>query len=949
MYRGDPRDTMLDGDSWRSLQQAVARFRTALTRGDEPAIEEFLPPDGRHRTTYVAELVHEELEHRLRAGESVAIASYLGRFEELGSDSLIVRELEDVISQWSPAQSGADVKGQPRLVGRYELGEMIGTGAFGVVHRAYDPILKRPVAIKRPRPGAIETPEAIERFFREARAIAALQHPNIVVAHDVGQADGEVYLVSNLIEGRNLADEMAEGRPGFLRSAEWVAAVADALEHAHSRGLIHRDVKPSNVLIDSAGHVYLTDFGLAKGDGGEATLTVEGQVIGTPAYMSPEQAEGGKKPVDARADVYSLGAFLYELLTGSRPFGGAGAMLLGRIREEEPRPPRRLDESVPRDLETICLKAMAKEPRHRYADAAGFAADIRRWLRGEPVLARSVGRIGMAWRRCRRKPILSGLVGSLVLSVLFGCVGVAWQWRRAESQRRLAEGNLDAARQQRQRAVQALRDGSETLSALVQIYHEGTKVPADPDRDRIALQRVILGYYRNSLRDQLSGDPDLHHALVSLTMEVTGLIHHNAPLEVALNAWEETQGIVEGLLRDDPNNLVYLDDLARCLWYEGGLLVAMGRVVEGAARLRQSLERWQAYGALTKGRSTADRGHRLALEAWSGAEVGLASAEMLLGRKSEAFSHHNRAVSLVREICEEEPGNWIARRRLAHVYATAIVWGRDELADEAISRCRLACEIIEPIASELPSDRGVQEERAFYLFQLANMEDRVEPEGRSARSFPSRRRDLRGSRPVRAPCQGAPRLNGGRPSHHGPLAGRYGPAFRGGGAFSQGLRDPRTDRSREAGRSPLAERLRRVVVSPWRRIAGPGAARRGGRFAPEMPDPSAPGKCSRAGRVEASPIPRRAVAASLLAPHGPTATGRGRRDDPRANGTPACRPCSSSGIGGRAGRGGDREAPGRGGIGAGAAQVLLLSTVTAATFDSTRVHSPALSVRSYWR
>jgi serine/threonine-protein kinase len=307
-----------------------------MALGDRPAIEDYLPVDGAHRAVFLVELVHEELEHRARSGEAVSVDSYLDRFEDLRSSSLVARGLAEAASFWRtperPLHPESAPRRDPHSIGRYELGEVIGRGAFGVVHRAYDATLRRTVALKRPRPGAVETPEAVERFLREARAAAGLRHPGIVPIHDAGQADGEVYLVSDLIEGRNLADELVVRRPGVRQSAGWIADLAEALEHAHSLGLIHRDVKPSNVLIDAEDRVYLTDFGLARNDAGDATLTTDGQLVGTPAYMAPEQAEGGPRSVDARTDVYGLGVILYELLTGSRPFAGAGAMLLARIR-----------------------------------------------------------------------------------------------------------------------------------------------------------------------------------------------------------------------------------------------------------------------------------------------------------------------------------------------------------------------------------------------------------------------------------------------------------------------------------------------------------------------------------------------------------------------------------------------------------------------------------------
>jgi tRNA A-37 threonylcarbamoyl transferase component Bud32 len=310
--------------------------------------------------------------------------------------------------------AGAEA-GAPQAVGRFELLGVLGRGAFGTVYKARDPQLDRTVAVKVPRAGNLAAPHDLDRFLREARAVAQLRHPAIVSVHEVGVSNALPYLVSDYVAGVSLADLLSARRPSPDESAALVADVAEALQYAHGQGVIHRDIKPSNIMLDEQSQPHVMDFGLAKRDAGEITMTVEGQVLGTPAYMSPEQARGEGHAVDGRGDLYSLGVVLYQLLTGELPFRGTQRMLLHQVLHDEPRPPRRLNDRLPRDLETICLKALAKEPGRRYQTAGEMAADLHRYLKKEPIRARPVGRLERGRRWCRRNPALAAALASVLL------------------------------------------------------------------------------------------------------------------------------------------------------------------------------------------------------------------------------------------------------------------------------------------------------------------------------------------------------------------------------------------------------------------------------------------------------------------------------------------------------------------------------------------------------
>ncbi len=386
-----------------------------------------------------------------------------------------------------------------RRLGDYELLGQIAEGGMGIVYFARQISLNRTVALKMIRSGQLATAAESHRFRTEAEAAATLDHPNIVPIYEIGEHDGQQYFSMKLVEGGTLADLNAAQRtrdaPWQRRAADLMARVARGVHHAHQRGVLHRDLKPTNVLLDEEGEPHLTDFGLAKVLEGRPDFTQSLAVLGTPGYMAPEQAAGRVKELTTAADTYSLGAILYELLAGRQLCSGASTLeILKQVQENEPAAPRKLNPAVAPDLETICLKCLQKAPEHRYASAQAFAEDLERFLRGEPIQARPIGSGERFVRWCRRKPALAGSLGALAFALVSGLAGVTWQWRNAQHHaesearhRRLAEDAVMRLTYEKAETLFEQDRAAQALAHLARLLRQHPTNPAVAARIQSAL------------------------------------------------------------------------------------------------------------------------------------------------------------------------------------------------------------------------------------------------------------------------------------------------------------------------------------------------------------------------------------------------------------------------------------------------------------------------------
>jgi tetratricopeptide (TPR) repeat protein len=547
----------------------------------------------------------------------------------------------------------------PPTIPGYEILGLLGRGGMGVVYQARQIRLQRLVALKMILAGGHASAEQLARFRTEAEVVARLQHPNVVQIHEVGEHDSLPYLVLELVDAGSLAKRL-DGTPWQPQQAARLAqTLARAVHAAHQRGIVHRDLKPANVLMAADGAPKITDFGLAKKLDETAGPTGTSDVMGTPSYMAPEQTGGRAQPIGPATDVYALGAILYELLTGRPPFKGATPLeTVVQVAAEEPVPPRRLQPKLPRDLETVCLKCLQKEPKKRYASAEALADDLGRFLQGQPVQARPVGPWERTVKWVRRQPARAGLVAVCVAALGSALVGVGWHNARLSAALQDVEKQEKEARFQRDRARDRLLAEAEIVNQFLLKVSDSPEMKAhglEPLRKQ--LLDLAIRYYEALVREEDS-EPRMQSERARAYGRLAGLLAETGNPDGAEKAFREALAIADSLALANPAEAAYQSLLGDVLNNLAKFYFDTNRPEAAEPHYQRAIDVWEA---LLK--SFPDEA-RYGLGVSAGYS-GLGRVYRRTNRKREALAAWEKALKITEGMAAKRPEDGQVQESLA--------------------------------------------------------------------------------------------------------------------------------------------------------------------------------------------------------------------------------------------------------------------------------------------
>jgi eukaryotic-like serine/threonine-protein kinase len=750
-----------------TLHEILDEQSACWARGEPRPAEEFFErfPVLGDSPDAALDVIYQELLLRRSRGERPELEEYIRRFPSF-KDQLtrqfaidhVMRTADETVDLQGITDRGeserktegsnlAEVTEAPRdvpggLFPGYDVLGVIGRGGMGIVYKAWDTKLARVVAIKTITDIEHAGPGQLSRFLDEARVPARLKHPNIVTVYEVGEHEGRPYFALEFVDGPDLKKRLAEKPMSVRDAAALLGTLASAVHAAHKAGIVHRDLKPGNILVTADGVPKVADFGLAKLLQSDSGRTHSGQVVGTPSYMAPEQAKGHSRDVGPTADVYALGAILYEALTGRPPFlGDTPLETLGLVATTEPVSPRQLRPDIPRDLETICLKCLQKESGRRYQDVLALGEDLRRFQAGEPILARPISDTERVWRWCKRNQRVASLSAAIVLLVAIGLVGLGIAYGVAEAQRKKADAAARAANAQNVDLV-------ELAAELVRVLNGPWKdVPAiQKDRERLLEDgfvklRAALEAMTNLRRDVEWAPEDERHNWRSLAKAHQALARVNLTrnkFDDAMSHFRQMESIIERVVAADPSNRDMQVNLIRTRRELGkvSIMHGIGDPKAAQANISKALE---ISRALIKANPDLDV-YKSELANSLGQFAG---AELSLGRLAAARDFYREEIEVRESYSPELKSDLESRRELAGLYCQlAELHVRMGEREEAQGRCDQAFELRAQIAKEQPDFWPAQGDLGLSYNQLGIMQFPQGDDAKAARALHGKALDV---------------------------------------------------------------------------------------------------------------------------------------------------------------------------------------------------------------